>query len=76
MLFSATAGLELSLRLFDIGEGDEVITTPYTYAATANVIFHTGARPVFADVIKGEYNIDPVSVESLITEKTKAVICH
>jgi dTDP-4-amino-4,6-dideoxygalactose transaminase len=73
-LSSATAGLELSLRLFDIGEGDEVITTPYTYAATANVILHTGARPVFADVRKGEYNIDPVSVESLITEKTKAVI--
>ena len=43
-LNSATAGLKLVLRLFDIGEGDEVITTPYTFAATANVILHTGAN--------------------------------
>jgi len=73
-LSSATAGLELVLRLFDIGQGDEVSTTPYTYAATANVILHTGARPVFADIGKKGFNIDPVSIESRITRRTKAVI--
>jgi dTDP-4-amino-4,6-dideoxygalactose transaminase len=73
-LNSATAGLELSLRLFGIGEGDEVITTPYTYCATANVIHHVGARPVFADVKPGEFNIDPLQIAENVTERTKAVI--
>ena len=73
-LNSATAGLELSLRLLDIGEGDEVITTPYTYAATANVILHVGARPVFVDVKKGEFNIDPDEIGKHITSKTKAIM--
>jgi len=73
-LNSATAGLELSLRLLDIGEGDEVITTPYTYAATANVILHVGAKPVFVDIKKDEFNIDPTKISEAITSKTKAII--
>lgn len=73
-LNSATAGMEMVLRLFDIGIGDEVITTPYTYSATAAVIIHTGATPVFADVIPGSFLIDPVEIQKKITEKTKAII--
>ncbi|OHD54201.1 MAG: hypothetical protein A2Y33_12920 [Spirochaetes bacterium GWF1_51_8] len=73
-LSSATAGMELLLRLYGIGPGDEVITTPYTFAATANVIVHTGAVPVFADVCGEDFNIDPVAIEKLISPKTKAVI--
>lgn len=73
-LNSATAGLELVLRLFDIKEGDEVITTPYTFAATANVIFHCGAKPVFADINEHDFNLNPFAVENLITKKTKAII--
>lgn len=73
-LNSATAGLESVLRLFGIGEGDEVITTPYTYTATASTILHTGAKVVFADVLPGSFNIDPESVAQAITSKTKAVI--
>jgi dTDP-4-amino-4,6-dideoxygalactose transaminase len=73
-LNSATAGLELVLRLFNIGPGDEVITTPYTFAATANIILHTGAKPVFADIKPGEFNIDPEQILKKITPRTKAVI--
>jgi dTDP-4-amino-4,6-dideoxygalactose transaminase len=73
-LNSATAGLELALRLLGIGEGDEVITTPLTFAATANVILHVGAKPVFADVLPGGFHIDPVSVARAVTPRTKAVI--
>ncbi len=71
---SATAGLELVLRIMDIGEGDEVITTPYTFTATSNIILHTGAKVVFADTKDGSFNIDPNEIERLITSKTKAVI--
>lgn len=73
-LSSATAGLELTLRLLGIGKGDEVITTPMTFAATANVILHTGAKVVFADVEKDGFNIDPEAVARAITKRTKAVI--
>ncbi|MBN2618083.1 MAG: DegT/DnrJ/EryC1/StrS family aminotransferase [Spirochaetales bacterium] len=73
-LNSATAGMEMVLRLFDIGPGDEVITTPYTYSATAAVILHVGATPVFADVGKDSFLIDPIDIENKITEKTKAII--
>lgn len=73
-LNSATAGMELVLRLFGIKEGDEVITTCYTFASTANVIIHTGAKPVFVDVKKESFNIDPEEIEKRITEKTKAII--
>ena len=73
-LNSATAAMELALRLFDIGEGDEVITSAYTYTASASVVYHCGAKIILADTKKGEFNIDPKQVEKLITPKTKAII--
>jgi len=71
---SATAGLELILRWFGVGEGDEVILPAYTYSATANVIIHCGATPVFADVNSSDFNINYKKVEQLITEKTKVIM--
>ena len=73
-LNSATACMELTLRLFDIGPGDEVITSAYTYTASASVILHCGATPVLVDVKPGEFNIDCKKIEDAITEKTKAII--
>ena len=73
-LNSATAAMELALRLFDIGEGDEVITSAYTYTASASVIYHCGAKIILADTKNGEFNINPKEVEKLITPKTKAII--
>lgn len=73
-LNSATACMELVLRLFDIGPGDEVITSAYTYTATASVILHCGATPVLVDVKPNEFNIDPSEIEKVITEKTKVII--
>ncbi|AUX34187.1 MULTISPECIES: DegT/DnrJ/EryC1/StrS aminotransferase family protein [Sorangium] len=73
-LSSATAGLELVLRLLGVGPGDEVITTAYTFAATCNVIRHTGASPVFVDIKEGEFHLCPTQVERALTEKTKVVI--
>lgn len=71
---SGTAALHLALVALGIGPGDEVITTPITWPATANVIVHTGATPVFADVLAGDLNIDPSAVEATVTEKTKAIM--
>ncbi len=71
---SCTAALHLSLLALDIGKGDEVITTPYTFASTANVIVHSGAKPVFADVERETFNIDPERIIEAITPKTKAII--
>jgi dTDP-4-amino-4,6-dideoxygalactose transaminase len=73
-LNSCTAALHLALVALDIGPGDEVITSPVTWPSTANVIVHTGATPVFADVDPDTLNIDPGSLEKKITERTKAVI--
>ncbi|WP_074016671.1 DegT/DnrJ/EryC1/StrS family aminotransferase [Fusobacterium massiliense] len=73
-LNSATAAMELALRLFDIGKGDEVITSAYTYTASASVIYHCGAKIILADTKKNGFNIDPKQVEKLITPKTKAII--
>ena len=73
-LNSSTAAMELALRLFDIGEGDEVITSAYTYTASASVIYHCGAKIILADTKKGEFNIDPKEIEKLITPRTKAII--
>lgn len=73
-LNSATAALELTLRLFGIGKGDEVITTAYTYTATASVIYHVGARIVLVDTQKNSYEMDYDQLDQLITERTKAII--
>ncbi len=73
-LNSCTAGLHLSLVAIGIQEGDEVITSPFTFAATANVIVHQKAKPVFVDIEKNTYNIDPEKIEEAISDKTKAII--
>src|SRR5690348_11483104 len=71
---SGTAALHLALVALGIGPGDEVITSPITWPATANVVVHTGATPVFADVRESDLNIDPDRVRDLVGERTKAVI--
>jgi dTDP-4-amino-4,6-dideoxygalactose transaminase len=71
---SCTAALHLSLVALGVGPGDEVITTSITWPATANVIVHCGATPVFADVRDDTLNIDPEHVRELVTEKTKAIV--
>jgi dTDP-4-amino-4,6-dideoxygalactose transaminase len=71
---SATSGLHLALEALGIGAGDEVITSPYTFTATAEVIRYLGARPVFVDIDPGTLNIDPARIESAITPRTKAII--
>ncbi|MEX1254780.1 MAG: aminotransferase class I/II-fold pyridoxal phosphate-dependent enzyme [Dehalococcoidia bacterium] len=71
---SCTAALHLSLAALDIGSGDEVITSPITFPATANVVIHQGATPVFADVDPTTLNIDPREIERKITPRTKAII--
>src|SRR5918998_5630046 len=73
-LASGTAALHLGLVALGVGPGDEVITTPITWPATANVIVHTGATPVFADVREDDLNIDPEQVAALVTERTKAIL--
>jgi len=71
---SCTAALHLAVVALGIGNGDEVITTPYTFAATAEVVINSNAKPVFVDVEKDTYNIDPAKIEEKITDKTKAII--
>ncbi|MEZ6122583.1 MAG: DegT/DnrJ/EryC1/StrS aminotransferase family protein [Planctomycetaceae bacterium] len=71
---SCTAALHLALAALGIGPGDEVITTPLTFAASVNVIEHVGARPVLADVEPDTLNIDPARIEEAITSATKAII--
>ncbi|MGA2406151.1 MAG: DegT/DnrJ/EryC1/StrS family aminotransferase [Bacteroidales bacterium] len=71
---SGTAALHAALYAIGIGPGDEVITTPFTFVATANSILMVGARPVFADVDERTFNIDPEDIERKITSKTKAII--
>lgn len=73
-LNSATAGMETALRLLDIGPGDEVITSAYTYSASASIIHHVGAKIVLADIDENTGLIDPQKIEEAITDKTKAVI--
>jgi dTDP-4-amino-4,6-dideoxygalactose transaminase len=71
---SGTAALEVALRLAGIGPGDEVITTPLSWVATANVVLEVGARPVFADVDPRTRNIDLAAVERALTPATRAII--
>jgi dTDP-4-amino-4,6-dideoxygalactose transaminase len=73
-LASGTAALHLSLVALGIGPGDEVITSPITWPATANVIVHCGATPVFVDVRDDDLNIDPARVAGAVTERTKAIL--
>ena len=73
-LNSATACQEMTLRLLGIGSGDEVITTAYTYTASASVVEHVGAKLVLVDVAKDSYEMDYEKLADAITEKTKAVI--
>ncbi|MDU2149148.1 MAG: DegT/DnrJ/EryC1/StrS family aminotransferase [Paeniclostridium sordellii] len=74
-LNSATAGMEMTLRFLGIGPGDEVITSAYTYTASASVIHHVGAKIVLVDTAKDSYQMDYDKLAEVITEKTKAVIC-
>jgi perosamine synthetase len=71
---SGTAGLHLVLLSLGIGPGDEVITTPFSFIATANAIVYTGATPVFVDIDPRSLNMDPALVEAAITPKTKAIL--
>ena len=71
---SGTAALHLALLAVGVGPGDEVITTPITWPATANVVVHCGARPVFVDVRASDLNIDPGAVAAAVTDRTKAIL--
>lgn len=73
-LNSATAALELTLRMLGIGEGDEVIIPAYTYTASCSVVCHVGATPVMVDVAKDSFEMDYTRLADAITEKTKAII--
>src|SRR5438067_13797243 len=71
---SGTAALHLSLLALGVGPGDEVITSPITWPATANVIVHSGATPIFVDVRDDDLNIDPARVSAAVTERTKVLL--
>lgn len=71
---SGTTALHLSLLSMGIGKGDEVITTPFSFAATGNCALYVGARPVFVDIDPATFNLDPQQIEKAITKKTKAII--
>jgi dTDP-4-amino-4,6-dideoxygalactose transaminase len=71
---SGTTALHTALLAHDIGEGDEVITTPFTFISSANSILFTGAKPVFVDIEEETFNINPDLIEAAITSKTKAIL--
>lgn len=71
---NGTAAIDIALKAIGVGEGDEVITTPFTFIATSNAILYQGARPVFADIEEDTYNINPDDVLEKVTRKTKAII--
>ena len=74
LIANGTAALHAMMFAAGIGKGDEVITTPITFAASANCVLYCGGKPVFADIDPETYNIDPDSIEKHITDKTKAVV--
>ncbi len=71
---SGTAGLHLAMIALGVGPGDEVITTPFSFVASANCILYVGAKPVFVDIDPASGNMDPEKLEAAITEKTKAIV--
>jgi perosamine synthetase len=71
---SGTAGLHLALRAVGVGEGDEVITSPFSFVASANAAVYENARPVFADIDPVTLNLDPAAAEAAITQRTKAIL--
>jgi perosamine synthetase len=71
---SGTAGLHLAVRLLGLGPGDEVVTSPFSFVASANCVLYEGASPVFADVDPSTLNLDPDAVEAAITPRTKAIL--
>jgi len=71
---SGTTALHLALLGYGIGPGDEVVTVPFTFIASANSVLYTGARPVFVDVDERDFTMDVAQVEAAITERTKAIM--
>lgn len=71
---NGTTALHVALLAHGIGEGDEVITTPFTFIASANSVLYTGAKPVFVDIEPDTFNIDPTKIEAAITSRTKAIM--
>jgi dTDP-4-amino-4,6-dideoxygalactose transaminase len=71
---SGTAGLHLAVRLAGLGPGDEVVTTPFSFVASANCVLYEGATPVFADIDSRTLNLDPAAVEGAVTQRTKAIL--
>ncbi|MEL9990887.1 MAG: DegT/DnrJ/EryC1/StrS family aminotransferase [Thermoproteus sp.] len=71
---SGTTALHTALKAVGVGPGDEVITTPFTFAASATAVLHANAVPIFADIDRESLNLDPASVEEKITDRTKAVL--
>jgi perosamine synthetase len=71
---SGTAGLHLALRAVGVSDGDEVITSPFSFVASANVALYERARPVFADIDPLTLNLDPSAAEAAVTERTRAIL--